>query len=251
MFESYCLSSEVHFITKNKYKDIIETNPYIDKVYSIQNSTSEVFKSLKKENYDYLIDLHKNIRTFQLIVVATNYLSYSKQNFMKFLFIKFGINLINDKHIVDRYFESIRNLRVKNDGKGLDFFLDDCDIVDLNCFDSNYITFYWRNTFHKKILLIDKIIEICNIQDKQLVLIGGKEDYKRGEIIRSQCKNVINECGKHTIKQSYIVKNSNFLITHDTGMMAMHLLLVLKLFQSLGNTSKTWLLHTFQIQRIK
>ena len=58
------LSSEVHFITKNKYKDIIETNPYIDKVYSIQNSTSEVFKSLKKENYDYLIDYIKIFEHF-------------------------------------------------------------------------------------------------------------------------------------------------------------------------------------------
>ena len=231
------LSSEVHFITKDKYKDIIETNPYIDKVYSIQNSTSEVFKSLKKENYDYLIDLHKNIRTFQLIKFATNYLSYNKQNFMKFLFIKFGINLINDKHIVDRYFESIRNLRVKNDGKGLDFFLDDCDIVDLNCFDSNYITFAIGGTHFTKILPIDKIIEICNIQDKQLVLIGGKEDYKRGEIIRSQCKNVINECGKHTIKQSaYIVKNSNFLITHDTGMMHIASAFGIKIISVFGGT---------------
>ena len=49
------LSSEVHFITKDKYKDIIETNPYIDKVYSIQNSTSEVFKSLKKEPLKIII----------------------------------------------------------------------------------------------------------------------------------------------------------------------------------------------------
>lgn len=35
----------------------------------------------------------------------------------------FKINLMPDKHLVDRYFEGLRALHVKNDGKGLDYFL--------------------------------------------------------------------------------------------------------------------------------
>ena len=43
------------------------------------------------------------------------------------------------------------------------------------------------------------------------MLVGGKEDFDRGERIVNQCDNVINTCGDFTINQSiYIVKKSNF-----------------------------------------
>ena len=42
------LSAEVHFITKDLYKTIVNNNPYIDKVYSIHSSTNEVLDGLKE-----------------------------------------------------------------------------------------------------------------------------------------------------------------------------------------------------------
>ena len=76
------------FITKDIYEIIVQNNPYIDKVYSIHSSTNEVLDSLKNEKYDYLIDLHKNLRSSKLRTVADNYLSYNKQNFQKVSFSK-------------------------------------------------------------------------------------------------------------------------------------------------------------------
>ena len=70
----------------------------------------------------------------------------------------------------------------------------------------------------QKILPIDKIIEICNNQDKQVILVGGKEDFDRGERITL---NVIMLLILVVILQfnqsAYIVKKSTFLITHDNG----------------------------------
>ena len=43
---------ELHYITKQKFSSVISSNPYIDKLYTITDSTSEVIKQLKKENYD-------------------------------------------------------------------------------------------------------------------------------------------------------------------------------------------------------
>ena len=99
---------EVHFITKNLYKTIVNNNPYIDKVYSIHSSTNEILDRLKNEKYDYVIDLHKNIRSSQLRTVSNKYLSYNKQNFKKFLLVKFGIDLMNNRHTVDRYYDTIK-----------------------------------------------------------------------------------------------------------------------------------------------
>ena len=139
-----------------------------------------------------------------------NYLSYNKQNFKKFLLVKFGIDILNNKHTVDRYYDTISSLGIKQDGEGLDFFLDEKDKVDISIYNSEYVSFTIGGTHFTKILPIDKIIEICKNQDKQVILVGGKEDFERGERIASQCDNVINTCGDFTINQSYIVKKSTF-----------------------------------------
>lgn len=231
------LSAEVHFITKDIYETIVQNNPYIDKVYSIHSSTNEVLDSLKNEKYDYLIDLHKNLRSFQLRTVADNYLSYNKQNFKKFLLVKFGIDVLNNKHTVDRYYDTVSSLGVKQDGEGLDFFLDEKDKVDISIYNTEYVSFAIGGTHFTKILPIDKIIQICKNQDKQVILVGGLEDFERGKRIAALCDNVINTCGDFTINQSaYVVKKSTFLITHDTGLMHIAAAFKMKIISVFGGT---------------
>ena len=57
------LNAQVHYLTKSSYVSLLKNNPYIDSVYQIENSISEVIADLKKEKYDYVIDLHSNLRT--------------------------------------------------------------------------------------------------------------------------------------------------------------------------------------------
>ena len=60
------LNVELHYLTKRNYKSILIPNPYIDKVWTIEKHTSEVIPQLKKEQFDYIIDLHSNLRTLQV-----------------------------------------------------------------------------------------------------------------------------------------------------------------------------------------
>ena len=60
------LGCELHVLTKSQFSLITETNPYVDKVFSFQSSTSEVMNQLKDENYDFVIDLQKNRRSFKV-----------------------------------------------------------------------------------------------------------------------------------------------------------------------------------------
>ena len=57
------LNAQVHYLTKSSYVSLLKNNPYIDSVYQIQNSITEVIADLKKEKYHYVIDLHSNLRT--------------------------------------------------------------------------------------------------------------------------------------------------------------------------------------------
>ncbi|RMG80002.1 MAG: glycosyl transferase, partial [Bacteroidetes bacterium] len=55
----------VHYVTKKPFAGIIAANPYVDKVYGIEKSTSEIIEQLQNEDYDYIVDLHKNIRSYR------------------------------------------------------------------------------------------------------------------------------------------------------------------------------------------
>ena len=56
-------SSEVHFLTKLSFKMVTSSNPYIDKFFYFENDLNKVIEELKKEDYDYIIDLHNNFRS--------------------------------------------------------------------------------------------------------------------------------------------------------------------------------------------
>jgi ADP-heptose:LPS heptosyltransferase len=73
------------------------------------------------ENYDYIIDLHHNIRSLRIkrAIHAPSF-SFNKLNFRKWLLVNLKLDLLPDKHIVDRYFSTVSDFKVVADGKGLD-----------------------------------------------------------------------------------------------------------------------------------
>src|SRR6202000_1985026 len=72
--------AEVHFLTKPAFKYIYDNNPYVDKLLLLKPNLSDTIKDIKAEGYDYIIDLHNNLRT-AIIKVRTGIRSsaYKKQ----------------------------------------------------------------------------------------------------------------------------------------------------------------------------
>ena len=58
--------AEVHFLTKQSMKAVTEANPYIDKFHYFSHNLDTLIKDLQAEQYDYIIDLHKNFRTWRI-----------------------------------------------------------------------------------------------------------------------------------------------------------------------------------------
>lgn len=231
------LNAEVHFLTKSSFTSLLINNPYVDVVYQIDKSVNEVSSDLKNEKYDLVVDLHSNLRSAKLRNIGKKYVKYNKDTFKKFLFVQFSVDRLKSKHTVERYFDTLDKMSVKNDNKGLDFFLSKKDEIDLTVFPKPYITFAIGGTHFTKKLPTEKIISICKKRNETVVLIGGPEDFEIGKIIESNCDNVINTCGKHNINESaFIVNNSDLLITHDTGMMHIAAALGKKIFSIFGGT---------------
>lgn len=234
---------EVHFLTKKQYQSIVEHNPYLSKVHVITKSTNEIIEVLKQEQFDYVIDLHKNLRSKRVIKnLKCLSFTFDKINFKKWLITNFKINKLPNIHIVDRYFEAVKILDVKNDGLGLDFFIPEKEEVKLSelpiTHQKEYIAFAIGAQHATKRLPTEKIISICQKINQPIILLGGKEDGETAQKIEDAVGNLIyNACGKYNINQSAaLVKQSKTLITHDTGLMHIGAALGVKIISVWGNT---------------
>lgn len=222
--------AEIHFLTKKKFFSLVEHNPYVDKIFTFENDLSGVIQELKKEKYDHIIDLHHNLRSLRIkTALKVPCHSFDKLNFKKWALVNLKWDFLPSIHIVDRYLETVASLQVKDDGKGLDFFPCDCDLPD-----SSEIPEAFKNGpyavasiggthFTKKMPAI-KWSFLINQLEIPVVLVGGKEDKKAAEEIMVGCpkkKNLIwNACGQFSIGGSaHLIKQSQLVITHDTGMM--------------------------------
>ena len=115
---------ELHYCTKIQYRSLVESNPYIDNIYYLENGLGSLIKSLKKEKYDFIVDLHKNIRSFIIKSrLGVKSAAYNKLWIQRFLFTNFRINFMPNCHVVDRYMETVRKLGVVNDDQGLDYII--------------------------------------------------------------------------------------------------------------------------------
>jgi len=227
--------AEIHFLTKTSFKSILTTNPHISKVYTIQKRVGEVLPNLRQENYDSIIDLHHNLRTFLIkrrLFFVKSY-SFKKLNFEKWLLVNFKINRLPKQHIVDRYLETVKPLDVKNDGQGLDFFLNEKAIKKqfpllegARGRKKQYIALPIGAGRKTKALTIPKIVNICQGINYPIVLLGGKQEVQKAAYIETIInatagkENLINLVGKCSLLESAaIVKNAKVVLTGDTGLM--------------------------------
>ena len=215
---------ELHFLTKTSMKAVTEANPYIDHFHYFDRDLNVTIKNLKAFQFDYIIDLHKNLRTFQIQkALGVPILSYKKLSLQKLLLTKLHLNYMPARHIVDRSLDALSALGVVNDGKGLDYFIPKDAILSSNAlpaaFQSGYIALVIGASYASKKLPIASLQALCHKIPYPIVLIGGKDDQAEGAAIEAiNPIKIFNACGKFNLHESaLLVKQSRTVISHDTG----------------------------------
>ena len=108
------LGVQVHYLTKAPFSTILSENPYIDKLITFEKSTDEVFDDLKNEKYDFVVDLHNNIRTLKLKgKLGVKSAAFPKLNVRKWLYVNTKWDVLPDIHVVDRYFKAVESMGVQ------------------------------------------------------------------------------------------------------------------------------------------
>jgi len=218
--------AELHFLTKKKMKAVTEANPYIDKFHYFDGDFREMARVLRAEHFDYVIDLHKNLRTFRLrFWIRAKWYSYQKLSLQKFLLTKFHWDRMPKVHITTRSLNTLLPLDVQDDGLGLDYFIPEKDKVGLSSLpqflQSGYGAVVIGASYYTKKLPPEKLIALLDRLDYPVMLMGGPEDRAIGEqiIAGTMNKRAFNSCGGFSLNGSAdLIRQADWVISHDTGL---------------------------------
>ncbi len=211
------LKAKIDFLTKPQYVSLLESNTYINRIFSLNDKVD----FLQKNKYDYVVDLQNNLRSWKIRnKIQTKSFVFNKKSLRRYLLIYFGIDLLKN-HVVDRYFATVASLNVVNDNQGLDFNVSSSVKAEFNTSQS-YISWCIGGTHNPKKLSAKQITQVVSKLKIPVVLLGGNNDLDIAEEIinNAECKSVYNFCGKLSVQESsYLIKESKMLLTNDTGMM--------------------------------
>jgi ADP-heptose:LPS heptosyltransferase len=248
------VTAEVHYLTKTAFRPILAANPYIDKIHELQpegavsagrtigaadgaggdgtggaasaGGLDAVIPALLAEKFDYVIDLHHNLRSLKVKrALGVPSFSFPKLNIEKWLYTNFKWNRMPDRHIVDRYMDTVGSFGVKNDGAGLDYFIPPEELVkeaDIpTSHQAGYIGLVIGAALATKKLPVHKLKELVTTLDHPVILLGGPEDAAIGEELSAiDPIKIYNSCGKFSLNESAdLVRRAKLIVTHDTGLM--------------------------------
>lgn len=250
----------VHFATKNGYRFLVESNPYVDKVFGLGDSIPELARELDEEKYDAVIDLHNNLRTWRLgrAMQPVPTYRFDKLNLKKYLLTAFKINVMPEGvHASDRFLATVERFGVKNDGRGQDFFIPPADEVPLDALPEThrrgYVAYAIGAQQATRQLPLPKMIELCGKIQRPLVLLGGKVDEANAEGIVRAVNNplVFNAVGKFTFNQSAsLIRQAQLVYAHDTGLAHVAAALKKRVVFILGNTVIPFGMYPYATEKV-
>ena len=253
------LGAEVHFLTKQQFRTIVDVNPHVDRVFAIKDRVGEVLAELKREPYDLVVDLHHNLRSLQIkwglagLQQRAKTSTFHKLNVAKWLMVNVKVDRLPRRHIVERYLDTVRPLGVAYDGAGLDYFIPNEEGVDLSVLAQarllhkpllaarlvagDYLGLVIGAAHATKRLPVEQLVALAQKLPRPLLLLGGPGDKKDGDRIAEVVEGVVNTCGDFSLHGSAsLIQQSAGVITHDTGLMHISAALRRPVVSVWGNT---------------
>jgi len=236
-------NAKIDFVIKREYSDLIRYNPYLNKSYYIVSEKGyaqlyQLRNELKSKYYDFVFDLHDNLRTKFLLTGLSKSKKWkiNKNKILRALFVWFKINSYKKiKPIPIRYLQTGKAVGINDDQKGLELFWD--KMIEHELYKKipalrkeGYIALAPGAAHYTKKWPIEYYMELVNTiaekRDEKIIILGGSTDMDDGKELELN-KNVINLTGMLSLLESAIViKNAKTLISNDSG--AMHIATAVK-----------------------
>ncbi|UCG27072.1 MAG: glycosyltransferase family 9 protein, partial [Bacteroidales bacterium] len=91
-------NARIHYVCKERFFSLLSHNPYIDHIHRFSGNLPTLVRELKEEQFDYIIDLHRNLRSTLLKsrIRAIGF-SFPKLNLEKWILVNLKINRLPSK----------------------------------------------------------------------------------------------------------------------------------------------------------
>lgn len=217
-------SIKIDFVVREEFKEAVESNIYLENVYvySREKPNTNLVETLRKREYDIVVDLQNNFRSKRLMKNLSGWhYEFKKPSIRKFLLVNTKLNFLKDaKAIPELYAESLGE-NILDDG-GLDFFIpegiksslpEDDEYIGL-CPGAQHFTKMWPEEYY---------IELGNELTKlgyKVVLIGGSSDRLLCRMMQFKIDNSIDVSNQNKLFQlAADMKMCKAVICNDSGLM--------------------------------
>ncbi len=226
----------LHVVTKEEFKELLERVDCIDRLLTIgEGSLPELyslFKRLKREKYDVVIDAHNVARSKVLyhFLDAPVKLQLKKESVRKSLLIYFKINLHRGKTgLYDRYMHLARSLVPDVEDTDVELISDDDELQMIerifkeNDLQENRLVAIAPGARWKTKLWPDEYFAelVMRLKDEGLtpVLVGGENDTEICKRIRTRSHRDLPDLSGRlsVLGTAQLLKRSRVLVTNDSA----------------------------------
>ena len=207
---------ELHYLTKKAYAGVVEGfGDMINTVHTIERSTREVTAQLEALKFDYIIDLHNNLRSRRVKkALAVFAFTVDKWNAAKWLLVR-GWRKESVPHIVARYSETLAAFGAQTAAAWPPIW------VDSNSEHRSGLCIAIGATHEgKRIPMRLLSAVIASFPHVPITLIGGPSETSEAEILLEANPHIINRVGQLSLAESaQTIRASKASLAGDTGMM--------------------------------
>ncbi len=258
-------SARVDFVVRKEYAELVQFSHHLSIVHEYDVNSGykglqELGKQLRAEEYDLVIDIHDSIRTKYLRSVskAKKVVVMDKRKFERWLMVNLKRNAYTDNlSVAERYIETVEELGIKNDDKGLEIFIPDSTLFEISgkmaklrlnefekvigvCPGSKHFTKRWQ-----KEKFAEVAVRSAQEFNAKVLLFGGKEekddcDFVADEIRRRVSeRSVTNFAGELTLLETAAAMEfCDVVVTNDSGLMHLAAAKQRKIVSVFGSTVK-------------
>lgn len=213
--------SEIHYLTKSVYKEVVELNPNVSKLIAFSGEPLSVLRSaVSKGGYDLVLDIHKNFRSIMLTFFSgLNVRRYKKNTFKKFLLVKFKWNLFNK--VIPVYLKYIKAAGDSFSEKHRGFTYSKLKFDERNKYDFKYVVLAPSSKHFTKTYPKEKFVNLLISLNVKIILVGD-DSAKDKEICKyiEEKAGAINLCSKLNYSElANVIYNSEYVITNDSAIL--------------------------------
>lgn len=229
--------AEIHFLTKESFRVLLEDHPAIHSVISLPKKKSNItsifdlVKTINASDFDYIIDLHANLRSHLICLFSkVPVLKYSNKRWTRLKLVWFKKKPSMTFHTVDHYFKTLEPLGISNFQKKpvlplskaaneyIDRFLN-----HLNIYHEKLIAIAPASLHYTKQWLIERYGRLAKILAEKgtikVLVIGSKNERELNHQIPSH-PNIINVVGQVDLRYlPALLSRCRVLVCNDSGPM--------------------------------